>query len=281
MFPLWGTRGQSLFGTGALFLLLILSSCRSTKQIQTAMAKKDSTAVVVLVNTGKEDTARFIDKAFESLNQNRIQYQTFSAKIGVDYVGGDGKKYDVNVFVRLYKDSLAWFSVNGALGIEGMRMLVTRDSVFILNKLDKEYQARSISYIQEIVSLPFDLGSIQDLIIGNPVFLDTNFVSYTTTANMISLLSYGEWFKHLITFNDNDHLVLNSKLDDVDVLRNRTAYLNYSEYENKKGVNFSTNRAISVTEKTKLDIKLNFKQYEFNETLTFPFTIPKNYTRLE
>ncbi len=269
-----------IFLLAAVAAILVMASCRSTKQIQTAMAKKDTTAVVVLVNSGKEDTARFIDKAFDRLNENRISYQTFSAKIGVDYVGGDGKKYDVNVFVRLYKDSLAWFSVNGALGIEGMRVLMTRDSVFILNKLDKEYQARSIEYIQEIVSLPFELGSIQDLIIGNPVFLDTNFVSYTTSANMISLLSYGEWFKHLITFNDNDHLVLNSKLDDVDVLRNRTAYLNYSEYENKKGVNFSTNRTISVAEKTKLDIKLNFKQYEFNETLTFPFTIPKNYTRL-
>lgn len=259
----------------------VLASCRSTKQIQTAMAKKDTAAVVVLVNDGRADTARFIDKAFEKLNANRIDYKTFSAKIGVDYVGGDGKKYDVNVFVRLYKDSLAWFSVNGALGIEGMRVLVTKDSVFILNKLDKEFQARSMEYIQEIVSLPFDLPSIQDLIVGNPIFLDTSFVSYSTSANTISMMSYGEWFKHLITFNDNDHLVLNSKLDDVDVLRNRTAYLNYSEYENKKGVPFSTNRAISVTEKTKLDIKLNFKQYEFNEMLTFPFTIPKNYTRIQ
>ncbi len=271
---------KSLLLISAFFSILALISCRSTKQIQTAIAKKDSTAVVVLVNDGKADTARFIDLAFDKLNNNRIDYKTFSAKIGVDYVGGDGKKYDVNVFVRLFKDSVAWFSVNGALGIEGMRVLVTRDSIFILNKLDKEYQARSMEYLQEIVSLPFDLGSIQDLIIGNPVFLDTNFVSYTTSANMISMLSYGEWFKHLITFNDNDHLVLNSKLDDVDVLRNRTAYLNYAEYENKKGFPFSTNRIITVTEKTKLDIKLNFKQYEFNETLTFPFTIPKNYTRI-
>jgi len=181
----------------------------------------------------------------------------------------------------MQKDSLIWFSVNGALGIEGMRVLLTRDSIFLLNKLDKEYQARSMSYLQEIASLPFDLHSIQDLIVGNPVFLDTNFVSYTTTGNTITLLSYGEWFKHLISFNDNDHLILNSKLDDVDVLRNRTAYLNYADYENKKGVPFSTTRSISVAEKTKLDIKLNFKQYEFNEMLTYPFTIPKNYKRIE
>jgi hypothetical protein len=67
----------------------------------------------------------------------------------------------------------------------------------------------------------------------------------------------------------------------VDVLRNRTCYLNYADYDNKKGVNFSTTRNISVTEKTKLEVKLNFKQYEFNETLSFPFSIPKNYKKIE
>lgn len=256
----------------------VLISCRSTKQIQTAISKKDTTAVVVLTEAGKEDTVRFINQSYERLLSNTIRYKTFSAKVNVDYLGGDGKKYDVNVFVRMQKDSLVWLSVNGALGIEGMRALITRDSIFILNKLDKEYQARSMQYLQEIVSLPFDLQSIQDLIIGNPVFLDSNFVSYAINGSTISLLSYGEWFKHLITFNDNDHLVLNSKLDDVDVLRNRTAYLSYSEYEDKKGVDFSTNRTITVTEKTKLDIKLNYKQYAFNEMLSFPFTVPKNYS---
>lgn len=260
--------------------VLVFSSCRSTKKIQTAISKRDSTAVVVLPNDGRSDTLKFLHEAYQKLLANRLDFTTFSAKVNVDYHGSDGKKYDVNVFVRLYKDSLAWFSVNGALGIEGMRVLIDKDSVRILNKLDKEYQVRSMAYLQELVSLPFDLRSIQDLVVGNPIFLDSNFVSYAINGASISMLSYGEWFKHLVTFNNNDHLVLNSKLDDADVLRNRTCYLNYTEYENKKGVSFSTVRTISVTEKTKLDIKLNFKQYSFNETLTFPFSVPKNYERI-
>ena len=75
----------------------------------------------------------------------------------------------------------------------------------------------------------------------------------------------------------DDKLIQSSKLDDNDELRNRTCYLTYEDYENKKGINFSTKRSISVAEKKKLDIKLNFKQYDFNETLSFPFSVPKNY----
>jgi len=71
----------------------------------------------------------------------------------------------------------------------------------------------------------------------------------------------------------------NSKLDDVDLTRSRTCNLSYTEYENKKGVFFSTKRRITVAEKANLDIKLDIKSYDFNETLSFPFTVPKNYKR--
>jgi hypothetical protein len=182
-----------------------------------------------------QDSIKFIKDNYYQLLANRIEFETFSAKINTDYEGSDGKKYDVNVFIRMKKDSLIWISVNGALGIEGMRVLIDRDSVRILNKLDKEYQVRSLEYLTEVAALPLDLRTVQELIIGNPVFLDTNIVSYSTDGNKISLLSEGQWFRHLISMNNNDHLVLHSKLDDVDILRNRTCFLTYSEYETGKG----------------------------------------------
>lgn len=260
---------------------LFITSCRSTRKIQTAIAtKKDSTEIAKQPTSDPHlDSIKFIKDTYNQLLANRIEFQTFSAKINTDYQGSDGKKYDVNVFVRMKKDSIIWVSVNGALGIEGMRLLINKDSVYILNKLDKEYQVRSIAYLQEVAALPLDLRTVQELIIGNPVFLDTNIVSYATDGSTISLLSEGQWFRHLISVNNNDHVVLHSKLDDVDILRNRTCFLNYSDYETEKGVKFSTNRTISVTEKTKLDVKLNFKQYAFNETLSYPFSVPKNYKR--
>ena len=95
----------------------------------------------------------------------------------------------------------------------------------------------------------------------------------------MSLLSVGRWFKNLITLEEPDKILLHSKLDDTDLTKNRTAALTYSDYENKKGVPFSTKRRITVAEKNRLDIKLDFKQYEFNGDVSFPFSIPKNYDR--
>ena len=258
----------------------LMASCRSTRKIQTAITKKDSTqgAITTPVSSG-EDTAAIIGEAITRLNAGIIHYTTLSAKINVDYQGTDGKKYDVNANLRMYKDSAIWISITAIFGIEGMRAYITKDSVKILNKQDKIYMARSVAYLQEVTALPLDLHLLQQILIGNPVFLDSNIVSYSRAETTISLLSAGDFFKNLLTLNEQGRIE-NSKLDDVDVNRSRTCNLSYTDYENKKGgVLFSSKRRITVAEKSNLDIKLDFKSYDFNETLSFPFTIPKNYKR--
>lgn len=265
-----------------IFLLttagMLIISCRGTRKIQQAIAKKDTVAAQPVVDA-HADSVKMMQDSYYLLLGNRIEFETFSAKINADYQGSDGKNNNVNAFVRMKRDSIIWISINAMLGIEAMRVLVDKDSVKILNKLDKEYQVRSLEYLQEVASLPLDLRSVQELIIGNPLFLDTNFISYSLVGDLITLLCEGKWFRNQLTMSNNDHLILHSKLDDLDNQHNRTCFLSYADYENKRGKPFSTSRTVSVTEKTKLDIKLNFKQYEFNEKLSFPFSVPKNYKR--
>jgi len=256
-----------------LLAIITLASCRSTKKIQTAIEKKDT---VETVTTPKIDTTQLINNALLTLKNNRIDYKTFSAKVDVDYRGGDDKHYDVNANLRMHKDSLIWISVNAVFGIEAMRLLINKDSVFLLDKLNKTYLTRSIDYLQEVSGLPLTLSNLQDILAGNPVFIDS-VVSYSNDNCTISLLSIGKTFKNLVTINGEKNVLVHSKLDDLDITRSRTADLNYDDYENKKGKSFSSKRRITVAEKNKLDISLNFKQYEFNDDLSFPFSIPKNY----
>jgi len=254
----------------------LLTSCRSTRKIQTAIAKKDTVVTPPTRLPTHSDTIGYVKGIVSKLDAGRISFNTFSAKINVDYQGADGKKYDVNANLRMYKDSVIWISITAIFGIEGLRALITRDSVKIINKQDKVYTARSVSYLQEVTALPLDLHSLQEILIGNPVFLDSNIISYSRYENTVSLVSLGNFFKNLLTLSEEGR-IQNSKLDDVDLTRSRTCNLSYGDYENKKGVNFSTKRRITVAEKSKLDIKLDFKSYDFNETLSFPFSVQKNY----
>ena len=262
----------------AILISLAAASCRSTKKIQTAISKKD-TAQIVRANNPRFDSTGYIKDVYHGVLQNHIDFNTFSAKIKVDYRGGDGKSYDFNAFVRMCKDSVIWVSINAALGIEAFRVIITPDSVKVLNKLDKVAQLRSVGYLQEVTQLPFDFYTLQDLIIGNPIYLDSNIVSFKRDEEYVSLMSNGKPFKHYITVGANDYLVNSSKLDDVEIGRSRTAVLNYGEYETRGNIKFATKRKISVAEKAKLDITLEFKQFNFNENLNYPFSVPKNYKK--
>ena len=257
----------------------MLASCRSTKKIQTAIAKKDTTIVTVPIEGSKNDSIQFVKNLIQKINANKIQFNTFNSKVNIDYKGADGKNYNVNANIRMYKDSAIWISANAILGIEAMRVFITKDSVKLLDKLNKTYTARSVDYLQDVTSLPLTLPILQDLLIGNAVFIDSNVVATTSNNNIISLLMIGKWFKNLLTLDAGDNSLEHSKLDDLDMARNRTADLTYSDYENKKGVPFSTKRRIAVAEKNRLDIKIDFKQYDFNQEVSFPFAIPKNYDR--
>jgi hypothetical protein len=262
--------------------VILFCSCGSTQKIQTAIAPKD-TAVVVATpppeDHAREDSIAFIRENYRSIIDKQIGFRTFSAKLDVDFRDTEGKKNSVTVHLRMFKDSIIWVLINGPLGIEGLRAIVTNDSVKVLNKQDKIYTVRSVTYLQEVTELPLDLVSLQNLLIGNPVFLDSNIVSYQKREGAVSLLSIGNFFKNLYTIGETDKVVQSCKLDDLDGQRNRTCYLTYADYDDKKGVMFSRERNINVAEKKKLDINLKFKQYEFNETLSFPFNVSEKYKR--
>jgi hypothetical protein len=251
-------------------------SCKPTRKIQTAISKKD-TLQASAVNNARLDSIAFINSTLQRLDSNHIDFKTFTAKINVDYRDADDKNYNLNANLRMYKDSAIWVSVNAILGIEALRLYITRDSVKILDKQNKNYTARRVDYLQEVTALPLNLAILQDLFLGNPVFLDSNVVSYSRADNSIALLSVGRWFKNLLTVNEGDKSLQRSKLDDIDLTRNRTADLTYSDYESKTGVAFATKRKITIAEKKKLDIKLDFKQYAFNGEVSFPFSVPKNF----
>jgi hypothetical protein len=254
----------------AVFVILI-SSCRSTRKISTAMSKKDSTTLTI--NPAENDSAKKVESALVKIKRSHIDFNTFSAQMKIDYSDSRDKKYDVNAFVRMKKDSIIWISINAILGIEAFRVMITPDTVSVLDKINKTIQYHSFEYLREMVNLPVDFPILQDLIIGNPVFLDSNIVAYTENENFTSLTALGAFFKNFATFYNPDLLLQRSKLDDVDITRSRT----YQDYEDNGTRKFSTKRKISIAYKTKLDIDLEFKKVEFGSAQNYPFSVPAKY----
>ena len=263
------------------FFLYAISGCHSTKKLQTAINKKDVSVVTEPVVSGDSSinsTNKIASSILDTLKSKRISFTTFYAKAKIEYQDHNGKQPDFNAFIRLQKDSVLWVSISATfLGIEAFRLYITPSTIVILNKLNKTVEKHPFDYVETIAHIPLTFSVLQDILIGNPIYVGDSIVSYRQTENRTMIGTIGAFFKNLLTLSINNNQLERIKLDDIDLNQNRTASLLYSDYQKYNDFYFSTSREISVSEKSKVDIGITFKQYEFNKELSFPFSIPRNY----
>ncbi len=269
-----------------ILLILILSGlflvgCRPRKvvtPIKTAIAKKDTLQTVIIKENPIVDSIAIVKNIMSKVMHHEIDFFTFNAKIKAEYESAD-ENQNVTAYLSILKDSVMYIQIKGFLGIIGLQAKITKDSITIVNKVqDKYVQKRAISYLQEVTQIPFTFTTLQNLFIGNPIFVDSNVVSYRNTSdNKLIVLIIGSVFKNLLTIDNESYLITHCKLDDVNINRNRTCDITLTNYMTNNGVSFSTFRSIAVSEKSKLKVNLDFKEYTFNEPLKYIFSIPKNY----
>jgi hypothetical protein len=260
----------------------LLGSCRSTKKIQQVISKKDTTELVIVHKDQQPDSLALLNGVLHSMYAHHIDYTTFSAKVRVDYSNDKGHQPDFTAYIHMKRDSIIWIDISGPLGIGGFRVLITPDTLRYYDKLANTYTVRPLSYLQDVAELPLDLPKLQDLLVGNLVFFDsTRITSYRQRQTSIFLLSVGDLYKNLVTLSNGDYRMMHAKLDDVDPTRNRTADLTYDDYVSQGGILFPTTRSINLSEKSRVDIELNFKQFSFNQELTYPYTVPRKYKRVK
>ncbi len=268
-----------------ILLLSVAAGCKTAKKVQTiqaAIAKKDTAQTIVIKEAPKVDSAAIVRDIVGKVTKSKIDFNTFNAKIKVTYESAENSD-NYTAYLSIKKDSVMLIKVAGKfLGISkvGLQARITKDSVVLVKLVEgKSVSYRSIGYLQEVTQIPFDFYTLQDLIIGNPIFIDGNLVSYKNTATQLLVLMVGDLFKHLISIDNSANKILHSKLDDVDLQRNRTCDITFSNYQQMGPFQFAAYRKISVAEKSKLDIYLDFKEFTLNEPLKYTFDIPKNLKR--
>lgn len=272
---------MKIFLGWVLVISMIGSACHSVKKVQkieSNIFKKDTAQTVVIATAPKVDSAAVVKDIMTKLVRHKIEYNSFNAKVSVDYEGAETTQ-KLTAYISLKKDSALFVKI--AISPYGVveNIFVNKDSVILIRtKGEKSIQYRAISYLQEEVHIPFDFTTLQDILIGNPIFLDSNIVSYKLGSSQLLVYMIGGLFKNLVTLDNNSYKLLHYKLDDVDDQRNRTCDITLGEYVTiYNGFQFATTRKISVSEKSKLDIWLEFKNYDFNLPLTYRFAIPTNY----
>ena len=265
-----------LFG----FLLLLASSCATFKKvqiIQDALSKSDTTKIEFVTEIKKVDSLAIVKNILSKIEIAKLDYKTMNAKIKVEYESPkDADAYIANV--SMIKDSQIYITIRGAMGVIGIKAFINKDSVILLYPLNKTkgIEKKPISYLQELVKIPFTFKTLQDLLLGNPIFMDsTHILSYKSNNDQFQVSLMGRLFKNLVILNNDNTKVMHLKLDDIDVNQHRTCDISYADHVSVGQYQFPLNRTISIVAQQKLEIRMEVKEFTFNEPVKYTFAIPK------
>ena len=104
----------------------------------------------------------------EQMRMNEFAFETFSAK-AVITLRQEGKKHTFKSNIRIKKDSAIWISITPLFGIELGRVMITEDTVKVINRLEKQYFIGDYEYINKRFNIDFEYQVIQAILLGNSI----------------------------------------------------------------------------------------------------------------
>lgn len=259
------------FGLFALLLIGVLvsaSSCRTTQ---------------VVSNDGSVPvrTSRFLTKKMKA---QRLEYEWFAAKAKIEYVSMTQNR-NVRASIRIKKDEMIWASF-AMFGIEGVRAKITPDSVYMLNRLEKQYLQMPLSYFADQFNVPADFATIESLLVGTPILPRNDDFEVSIENNQYILRTV------LAAGLDGQPVGLSYALDGTtfewvaSTLRsaqNQTLDLELGDYQQVgKRANFAHSRKLLLDSADgNARVTLDFSRVKLDEPQRMEFNIPSNYTLME
>ena len=158
-----------------------------------------------IVSTTEPLNVRNEKVLLEKLNAAAFQFQFLQAKASVEYKDKDNSQ-SFKANIRIKKDSAIWISITPALGIEVARVLITKDSIKVIDKINNKYLADKITKIETLINADLDYATIENALVGNAiqVYDDDKFKSSIEAANYILLTKNKRKVRRAVGFKRNE-----------------------------------------------------------------------------
>lgn len=237
-----------------LSLIFIGTSCSSKKKM-------------MKTNLRAFTAARLIHE----VEENAFDFDNFQARMSVK-IETDNKSFSVKGQLRMKKDSIIWTSISMPFGLEIMRVKVSPDSVFFLNRSEKTYLCENINVFNDISPMITSYRFLQTILVGNGINLR-------------------EHNKYKVQIDDGQYKLKNLWIDPQ--LYKITKYsikeytdgkrkieIEYSDFQEVKGKYIPTKINLSIHGDVFLKVNISYSNITVGDNIDFNFSIPKKYDRI-
>lgn len=258
-----------------LTLLFVGTGCSSKKK----MTK----------TTLREFTA---SRLIKEVQENEFDFDNFQAKMNLKIETTD-KSFSTKGQLRMQKDSIIWTSISAPLGVEVLRMMVTPDSVFMLNRNDKTYLIENISVFGDISPMITTIDFIQAVLVGNDINLrESDNYKISTKDGQYNLLISNELKKSIKQSDDEWKVMLKDIWIDPQLFKitkyyikeyadsKRKIELEYADFEEINEKFIPTKISINIHGDFYLKADITYSNITIGDNIEFIFNVPKKYDRI-
>lgn len=261
-----------------LLLFIIASACNTQKRGYKSPIKEEGA-----------------DYLLSQMKINENHFETFSAKALASFTS-HGKTNDVKLNIRIRKDSAIWVSISAGVGIEAARVLLTRDSVLFLNRLNKTFFAGNYQFINKMINAQVDFDIVQAILTGNDfTWYDYQELKATVVQDQYQLESaHRRKMKKHIKANDvvsqviYQSLWLNPLSFKIEKLKikeikndNKKIVAEYDDFKEVDGQILPTQYNLTISANEVIEIDATLIKVNLEKELSFPFNIPSKYTEIK
>ena len=245
----------------------------------------------VLLLIGCRATKIPVKKSVAYVDSNELSKRVYSKAIEYDGVIIRGVKVTVNndqgsnklkLNIKIKKDSAIFVSIANILGVEITRALLTKDTIKLIDRINKNYLEGSYQHISKMYNLPFDIFILEKVII-NPNYLfknielNDNNILYEENLYRTFSISENKEISYLIsaadyTIYENSYKFIKS---------NTKVNIKYLDYINTGEGYYPKKAEIFYTDfKKKTNLIIDYNNVEFVKLDNFILEVPRSYNKI-
>lgn len=247
-----------------LFLVLLLLSTAACKSKRKAAAGGDSDKDVGYASANQR---------FQQLLRNDFLFSEMSMNGGIS-VNMNDQRLSSPLSLKIQKDQQIWISVKPMLGIEAFRVLIRPDSVFVVDRLNKQYLEKPFSWLSEMSKAPINYAALQDLLLNNVGFMASGSRLSTQADQMQLSLDGLSYLLQPARSGDKLELLEVSQSDQKLTVR----FVELTLFEGKQ---LPKSLKLIIEGKQSGSIDINFSKFALENGQTYPFSIPSSYSRID
>ncbi len=256
------------------------SSCGSSKKVVNDVVPQNDNAPAVAVQSqsaqGPSRLARIVSK--------QGGWTTMQAGGSVS-IGG-ARSFSSSMQIRMVRDRAILISLRPILGIEAGRLIITGDTIIVIDKLHKQYIQENVSLITN--GIPATVSTVQDLFLGRAFLLgggdlrsNLSQLSLTEQDGLAELVPIEQprEFSYSFTYGTND------KILSVNVVPSgKTAKIYKADYTDVRTTlagNVAGNVSVSTELRgTRFTLELDYDEMRWNQPFDIDATIPAGYKKI-